>query len=159
MNSINITGRITHDLELKKLNNDKVKVRYSLAYNPPFNSSKAEFYTCETWGISAENLVKYAGKGSLIGVTGYLRRNIFEGEKGTINETIIVSAHVTFLQTKPPNSEVIPAWYSSKNDKEKPTTKMLQQAIDDDIKEINDVNKKDNKTKYITTIKSDDLPW
>ena len=80
MNSVVITGRITKKLELRHTPNDKPVCEFSLAvYRDKDNT---DFINCVVWNNQAENLCKYQGKGSLIGLTGALRVDTYKDKDG-----------------------------------------------------------------------------
>lgn len=85
MNKCILTGRLTKDPELKT-RNDKSKCEFILAVNRPVvrdGQREADFLSCEAWGKTAENLVKYQKKGSLIAVIGSVRKMQYDKEDGT----------------------------------------------------------------------------
>ena len=80
MNSVNLTGRITKELELRHTPNGKPVCDFSLAvYRDKDNT---DFINCSVWNNQAENLCKYQGKGSLIGLTGALRVDTYKDKDG-----------------------------------------------------------------------------
>lgn len=100
MNIISLTGRITKDLELRKTTSDKSVVEFSLAVNR-IGQDQADFITCQVWGTQAENLAKYQGKGSLIGIAGSLRTDQFQDKEGNNRyKTYVLANNVEYLGTK-----------------------------------------------------------
>lgn len=89
MNSVNLIGRITNDLELKDISSGKV-VNFSLAVNN--KKDKAVFINITAFNQVAENLVKYQKKGSLIGLTGYLQDSSYKDKNGNNVYTLKVMA-------------------------------------------------------------------
>ena len=80
MNSIAITGRITKELGLRYTTSGKPVCEFSLAvYRDKDNT---DFINCIVWNNQAENLCKYQGKGSLIGLTGALRVDTYKDKDG-----------------------------------------------------------------------------
>lgn len=99
MNNINLVGRITKDLEIKAAGNTTV-CNFSIAVNRRFakdGQQKADFINCVCFGKVAENLCKYQGKGSLIGINGTL--NIDQYQKDGENKTFtkVVANEIEFL--------------------------------------------------------------
>ena len=72
MTTINATGRITKDFELKKSNGGCIYANFSLAVNEGYGDKQVKmFFECTIFGADAERLVKAkAKKGSLIQITG-----------------------------------------------------------------------------------------
>lgn len=89
MNSVNLIGRITNDLELKDIGTGKV-VNFSLAVNS--KKDKATFINVTAFNQIAENLIKYQKKGSLIGLSGYLQDNSYKDKNGNNVYTLKVMA-------------------------------------------------------------------
>ena len=77
MNKTMLIGRLTSASEISKTTNDKSYVRVTLAVNRRFKNEKgereADFISIIIWGKSAETLVSYAKKGSLISIEGEIR--------------------------------------------------------------------------------------
>ena len=96
MNKVILIGRITKDLELRKINNDKAVCEFSLAVNR--DKEKTDFINCIVWNKQAENLVKYQGKGSLISITGELRVDSFEIKGEKRYKTYVLVENIEFLQ-------------------------------------------------------------
>lgn len=116
MNSINLVGRVTKDLEIRKTTSNKSVCEFTLAVNRLGEGT--DFITCSVWNAQAENLVKYQGKGSLIGVLGSLRTENFKDKEGnTRYKTYVLVNNIEFLGTK-------------KETTEQPTQEVRQQEAD-----------------------------
>ena len=84
MNNIQLIGRITKDLELKQGSNTSM-CSFTIAVNRKFakeGQQKADFINVICFGKVAENLVKYQGKGSQIGVIGSLNIDQYQDQEG-----------------------------------------------------------------------------
>lgn len=103
MNKCILTGRLTKNPELKT-KNDKSKCEFILAVNRPVvrdGNREADFLTCEAWGKTAENLVKYQKKGSLIAVIGSVRKLEYTREDGSrAYYDFVLANEIEFLQGK-----------------------------------------------------------
>jgi single-strand DNA-binding protein len=99
MNNINLIGRITKELELKTTPNEKKVCEFSVAVNR-IGTDKTDFINCQIWGKQAENLTKYQGKGSLLGITGSLNVDTYEVEGKKKYKTYVLVNNVEFLGTK-----------------------------------------------------------
>lgn len=99
MNTINLVGRITKDLDLKCTPNGKYVCDFSLAVNR-IGTDKADFINCQIWGKQAENLTQYQGKGSLIAVVGSIRVDTYEVEGAKRQKTYVLVSNVEFLGSK-----------------------------------------------------------
>ena len=100
MNNIQLIGRITKDLELKQSGNTSM-CNFTVAVNRKFakeGQQKADFINVICFGKVAENLVKYQGKGSQIGVVGSLNIDQYQDQEGN-NKTFtkVVANEIEFL--------------------------------------------------------------
>lgn len=98
MNSINLVGRITKDLELKCTPSGKYVCEFSLAVNRV--GEGADFINCQVWNAQAENLAKYQSKGGLIGVVGSLRTETYEVEGTKRYKTFVLANNIEYLSSK-----------------------------------------------------------
>lgn len=103
MNNITLIGRITKDLELKPVGSTS-KCDFTIAVNRRFakeGQQKADFINCVCWGKTAENLVNYQGKGSLIAVNGELNIDQYQNAEGENRSFTKVNVNnVEFLGSK-----------------------------------------------------------
>lgn len=105
MNQVSLVGRITKDPELRKLQEGRVQTNFILAVNRNYKNQngeiEADFVFCTAWGRLADNVVKYCGKGSLIGVSGRLQSRSYQKEDGKrIYITEVIGEDVRFLVLK-----------------------------------------------------------
>ncbi|OMC80218.1 single-stranded DNA-binding protein [Viridibacillus sp. FSL H8-0123] len=105
MNQVSLVGRITKDSELRKLQEGRVQTNFILAVNRNYKNQngeiEADFVFCTAWGRLADNVVKYCGKGSLIGVSGRLQSRSYQKEDGKrIYITEVIGEDVRFLVLK-----------------------------------------------------------
>ena len=99
MNRVMLIGRITKDLELRETKSGKKVCEFTLATNR-VNGKDADFITCMVWDKQAENLCKFQGKGSLIGVDGTLRTDSYEVEGKKRQKTYVMVNVIDFLGEK-----------------------------------------------------------
>ena len=105
MNSINITGRATKDIELRQSTSGISVCSFSIAVKRP-RSSETDFFRCVAWRKTAEALSQYVSKGDMVGVTGYIYTRKYTDKNGNEREVIEISAdEVTFLGKKSQNTE------------------------------------------------------
>lgn len=105
MNSIQLVGNITKDLELKKTPNDKSVTTFSIAVKRP-HSDETDFFNITAWGNNAENCVKFLQKGSKVGIVGYIFNRSYtdrNGDKRLITE--INATEIEFLSPKQVDKE------------------------------------------------------
>ena len=128
MNNVMIIGRITKDLELRTTSNDKSVCEFTLAVNRK-GIEGTDYITCIVWNKSAENLVKYQGKGSLIAVAGSLRVEKYQDkENKTRYRAYVIANSIEYLETK-------------KESKAQEQQKALDEVVNDPFEEY----AKDNK--------------
>lgn len=82
MNSINLTGRLTADVELKQTQSGIPVCGFRLAVKRPNSKDETDFINCKAWRSTAEFVAKYFSKGNMIAVTGYLTSNRYEDKNG-----------------------------------------------------------------------------
>ena len=120
MNKVILTGRITRDLELRYTSNNKAACEFTIAVNRAAKEGEkqADFIYCKVYNTQAENLTKYQGKGSLIGVEGEIINDQWTGEDGkSKNKTYVLVNKIEFLGSK--TTEV----------KEKSETEILKEVV------------------------------
>ncbi|MEG0259392.1 MAG: single-stranded DNA-binding protein [Lysinibacillus sp.] len=110
MNQVGLVGRVTKDPVLRQLSENRVQTHFSLAINRNFKNSRgeveADFILCTVWGRLAEHVVKYCGKGSLIGVGGRIQARSFVNEQNSkVYITEVVVEDVRFYKLKPLDSD------------------------------------------------------
>lgn len=100
MNTVQLIGRITKDLELRKTEKGEAFLGFTIAVN---EYSKDKEYTnyidCITFGKTAENMSKYLLKGSLISVEGSVSSRTIEKEDHKETILSIKALQVNFLET------------------------------------------------------------
>lgn len=86
MNSVQLIGRLTKDIELKYTPSNTAVAQFILAVNRRFTNQQgereADFINCVVWRKTAENLAKYTQKGSQIGIDGRIQTRNYENQQG-----------------------------------------------------------------------------
>ena len=108
MNQVGLVGRITKDPALRPLSGERNQTSFRIAINRPFKNSQgmvdADFINCVANGKLAEHIVKYCGKGSLIGINGRIQTGSYMNrENQKVYTTEIVVEAVRFYALKSPN--------------------------------------------------------
>lgn len=105
MNSVNLIGRLTKDVDLRYTQSGLAVGRFSVAIDRPKKDGQdngADFPNCVAYGKTAENLANYVHKGEMVGVTGCNRTGIYTGKDGRkVYTTDISVASVQFLNSRP----------------------------------------------------------
>ena len=92
MNSINLTGRIAQDLELKTTTSGLSVCTFTMAVDRPKVKDVTDFINCVAWRQSAEYLCRFGAKGSMIELTGTLQKRKYEDKNGNKRTAIEVVA-------------------------------------------------------------------
>lgn len=105
INNVSLTGRITKDLEKHQTNKGTSVVNFSLAVDRRRKNAngdrEADFISIQAWGLTADLLCKYCGRGSLIGIEGRIQTRNYENNQGQrVYVTEVVAENVTFLDSK-----------------------------------------------------------
>ena len=105
MNKTMLIGHLTSAPEISKTTNDKSYVRVTLAVNRRFKNEKgereADFISIIIWGKSAETIVSYAKKGSLISIEGEIRtRNYTDKQNQKHYVTEILGLSYDLLESR-----------------------------------------------------------
>ena len=99
LNSINLTGRLTRDPELRTTNGGTSVCNFRIAVNG-FKDGETTYLDVTAWGNRGESCAQYLHKGSRVGVQGRLGIREFEhnGERRTAVE--VTANDVAFIDTK-----------------------------------------------------------
>lgn len=105
INNVVLVGRLVRDVDLKYTNSGKVATNFTLAVNRDFKNEKgeneADFISCAAFGKQAENMARFLGKGSLIGVEGRISTRSYQAKDGkTVYVTEVITSKVGFLESK-----------------------------------------------------------
>lgn len=104
MNRVDLIGRLTKDLELRRSANGNSNLRFTLAVDRAFKQSggpEADFISCVAFGKTAENMARYLHKGSLISVEGRIQTGSYMNQQGQrVYTTDVVADRVQFLEPK-----------------------------------------------------------
>lgn len=105
-NKVTLVGRISTDLELRYTGSNKAYCRFNLAVNRM--NEGTDFIPVTVWGKSAENLVQYQNKGSLILVDGSISMSNYTDKDGNNRTSFeVMTSNVQFLGSKKTNNDEI----------------------------------------------------
>lgn len=79
MNSVNITGRLGRDIEIRSAGQSKVG-EFSIAVKDRDNTY---WIDCIAWNKQAEFIRDYSGKGLRVEITGKLQQDTWEDQQGS----------------------------------------------------------------------------
>ena len=91
MNSVNMTGRLCADPELRRTQSGTACCSFTLAVKRPKVKDVTDFHNFVVWQQGAEYLSQYAHKGDLVGVTGYLTTREWTDKEGNKRKTVEVT--------------------------------------------------------------------
>lgn len=98
MNTVQLVGRLTRDIELKFTASGTATGSFNLAVNRNFTNQQgereADFINCVIWRKAAENLANWTRKGSLIAIDGRLQTRSYDnkhGQKVYVTEVVVNS--------------------------------------------------------------------
>ena len=77
---------------------------------------EADFIGIQAWGMTADLLCKYCGKGSLVGIEGRIQTRNYENNQGQrVYVTEVVAENVTFLDSKKSSNQSQQGSYQQAN--------------------------------------------
>ncbi|WP_031368491.1 single-stranded DNA-binding protein [Clostridium botulinum] len=97
MNNCTFVGRITKELEIKTIKDNKI-LKFNLAVRRTSNKEKTDFIPVVVWGELASSIAKYSGKGKLIGIIGELHTNYFEKDEVKRLNFELTAKEVKFIE-------------------------------------------------------------
>ena len=105
LNRITITGRLTHDPELRTTQSGISVTSFSIACQRDFknanNDRETDFFNVTAWRATAEFITQYFSKGSLITVDGRLESRKYTDKDGNNRVAIEIKAdNVYFGESK-----------------------------------------------------------
>ena len=113
MNSVNILGTITKDIELKETSTGVKYCRFSIAvrrnFANPDGEYESDFFNIIAWRKTAEFISEYFGKGKRIGISGRLQQNSYDDSEGNHRTNVeIVANEVQLIEKKSKETEEAP---------------------------------------------------
>ena len=96
INNVVLVGRLTKDPELRYSSSNIPMVYFTVAVNRTFadqsGQRQADFISCVAFRKQAENMARFLGRGSLIGVEGRIQTRNYQGKDGnTVYVTEVVA--------------------------------------------------------------------
>lgn len=82
MNNVNISGRITNDIQLNITKSGNPVCSFAVAVDRPSGKGATDFIDCIAWGQTAGFISKHFEKGDGIEVTGTLVTSVYEDKDG-----------------------------------------------------------------------------
>ena len=106
MNTVNLTGNLTRDPELRHTQSGKTLCRCGIAVNR--TKDTVDFFNLLAWDKTAEFISQWFKKGNGIEIVGRLQSSSYEkdGVKHTAVDVVVLSAE--FPKSKPQDSDSTP---------------------------------------------------
>lgn len=102
MNTVNLIGRLTRDIEVRYTESGTAVASFAIAIDRPprqDGNKETDFPRVIVFGKTAENCGKFLSKGLLVGVEGRIKTGSYTNRDGqTIYTTDVVANRVEFLE-------------------------------------------------------------
>lgn len=112
MNSVNIIGNITKDINLKYLPSGLAVADFSIAVNQDYKKQdgtkveKTSFFDIKVLGRQSETINNFFRKGSKIGITGELEQETWTANDGSNRSKVVIKLQqFTFIDRKQDNQQ------------------------------------------------------
>ena len=109
INKVILTGRITHDIEIRQTPNGNTVTQFSIAversYAKQGEERQTDFITIVAWNKTAEFIGRYFAKGRSIAVIGQLRSRTYDDKNGTKHYVTEVFADEVQFTFEPKTSQ------------------------------------------------------
>lgn len=109
LNKVVLIGRLVKDPELRNTQSGKAVANFTIAVDRPYvadsGEREADFIPIVAWNKTAENIVKYVGKGRLIAVAGRMQVRNYEKDNVRHYVTEVIADDVRFLDRAPEESK------------------------------------------------------
>lgn len=113
MNCVSLIGRLTKDVDLRTTKSGTSVAGFILAVDKGLSKQKrdeaeqagrptADFISCQAWGVTADLLSQYCGKGSKIALEGRIQTGSYQDKETgkTVYTTDVVADRIEFLDAK-----------------------------------------------------------
>lgn len=100
MNQVNLVGRVTKDIELRKTNNGHSTCTFNIAVDggrAADGTRRSDFPSIVAWNKTAELCAQYLHKGDRVGITGRITTSSYEKDGRRIFDTKVTAENVEFL--------------------------------------------------------------
>lgn len=111
LNHINLMGRLTKDVELRRTNSGTAVASFTVAVDRDFSKEKeTDFIDIVAWSKTAEFAQKYLGKGRMVVISGRLQIRSWTDKDGNKRKTAeVVADNIYFADSKKDSSPSAPA--------------------------------------------------
>lgn len=108
LNNVNLIGRVTKEIELRKTQSNKSVVKFTLAVDDGKDgqgNSRTQFIDCQAWEGLAETIQKYVLKGDMVNINGKLVNNNYESNGVKYYSYLVLASGMTLLPNKRTNQQ------------------------------------------------------
>lgn len=98
LNNVNLIGRVTKDIELRKTQSNKSVIKFTIAVDE--GNNKTQFIECRAWEGLAETIQKYVLKGDMVNINGRLVNNNYENNGVKYYSYLVEANSMTLLPNK-----------------------------------------------------------
>ena len=108
LNNVNLIGRVTKEIELRKTQSNKSVVKFTLAVDDGKDgqgNSRTQFIDCQAWEGLAETIQKYVLKGDMVNINGKLVHNNYESNGVKYYSYLVLASGMTLLPNKKLNEQ------------------------------------------------------
>ncbi len=101
-NNATLVGRLTKDPEVRKTQNGKSVVNFTVACDRGFGDKKTtDFIGCQAWDKIADFMGNYLKQGALVLVEGFNLNNSYKKEDGSwVNSQVVNATRVQSLESR-----------------------------------------------------------
>ena len=101
MNTVQLIGRWTKDVEFRYSASGMAICKGTLAVNRKYKKDETDFINITMFKQTAELAANHTGKGSRIGITGTIQTGSYEGQDGKrVYTTDVIADGIEFLDNK-----------------------------------------------------------
>lgn len=149
LNNVNLIGRVTKDIELRKTQSNKSVIKFTIAVDE--GNNRTQFIECQAWEGLAETIQKYVLKGDMVNINGKLINNNYESNGVKYYSYLVLVGGMTLLPNKR-NNQQNPAQVANQYEPQYNEPQYQQQSIRPDGRNVT------GGLDY-SDIKPDDLPF
>ena len=138
INVLTMSGRLTRDVEVKDVGNDRRVAKFGFASNYYQGKGKDEgtnFLDCNVWGPKADVLSQYAKKGMRLVITGNLKTDTWEKDGEKKSKMVVDVQDFTFAESASKKDD-LPVKIPITKKSVKKEVETSQEVVDDILPEI-----------------------
>lgn len=108
LNNINLIGRVTKEIEIRKTQSNKSVVKFTLAVDDGKDkqgNNRTQFINCQAWESLAENIQRYVLKGDMVNINGKLINDNYESNGVKYYSYLVLVNDMTLLPNKRLNEQ------------------------------------------------------